>query len=189
MDKGVGWAVVCWGWNLVLCYQCMVERTREQLKYTYLHLFVHTQSKNSLADVVLLTQIRNHGGTTGCNFDIFGLCLWNRFFLVQSNGWSYSFLRKFALINEDLLFCYISFKLRQSFFDNKEILKNLLHIMDLCFQVVVKEVLLITMLTIKTYLQLITIRSKDCLQFTSIKHSFQLIMTIKITVIMISITE
>ena len=64
MDKGVGWAVVCWGWNLVLCYQCMVERTREQLKYTYLHLFVHTQSKNSLADVVLLTQIRNHGGTT-----------------------------------------------------------------------------------------------------------------------------
>ena len=61
--------------------------------------------------------------------------------------------------------------------------------MDLCFQVVVKEVLLITMLTIKTYLQLITIRSKDCLQFTSIKHSFQLIMTIKITVIMISITE
>ena len=54
---------------------CMVERTREQLKYTYLHLFVNRQSKNSLADVVLLTQIRNHGGTTGCNFDIFGLCL------------------------------------------------------------------------------------------------------------------
>ena len=61
--------------------------------------------------------------------------------------------------------------------------------MDLCFQVVVKEVLLITMLTIKTYLQLNTIRSKEYLQFTSIKHSFQLIMTIKITVIMISITE
>ena len=46
--------------------------------------------------------------------------------------------------------------------------------MDLCFQVVVKEVLLITMLTVKTYLQLISIRSKDYLQFTSIKHSFQL---------------
>ena len=57
--------------------------------------------------------------------------------------------------------------------------------MDLCFEVVVKEVLLITMLTIKTYLQLITIRSKDYLQFTSIIHSFQLIMTIKIAVIMI----
>ena len=93
------------------------------------------------------------------------------------------------MINEAFLFCYISFKIRQSFFDIKEFLKNLLHIMDLCFQVVVKEVLLITMLTIKTYLQLITIRSKDYLQFTSIKHSFQLIMTIKITVIMISITE
>ena len=51
MDKGVGWAVVCRGWNLVLCYQCMVERTREQLKYTYLHLFVNRQSKNSLADL------------------------------------------------------------------------------------------------------------------------------------------
>ena len=61
--------------------------------------------------------------------------------------------------------------------------------MDLRFQVVVKEVLLITMLTIKTYLQLISIRSKEYLQFTSIKHSFSLIMTIKITVIMISITE
>ena len=109
------------------------------------------------------------------------------FFLVQSHGWSYSFLRKCAIINEALLFCYISFKIRQSFFDIKEFLKNLLHIMDLCFQVVVKEVLLITMLTIKTYLQLITIRSKDYLQFTSIKHSFQLIMTIKITVIMIAI--
>ena len=59
--------------------------------------------------------------------------------------------------------------------------------MDLCFQVVVKEVLLITMLTVKTYLQLISIRSKDYLQFTSIKHSFQLKMTIKITVIMIAI--
>ena len=45
------------------------------LEYTYLHLFVNRQSKNSLADVVLLTQIRNHGGTTGCNFDIFGLSL------------------------------------------------------------------------------------------------------------------
>ena len=41
--------------------------------------------------------------------------------------------------------------------------------MDLCFQAVVKEVsLLITILTIKTYFQLITIRSKDYLQFTSI---------------------
>ena len=110
-------------------------------------------------------------------------------FLVQSNGWSYSFWRKFAIINEALLFCYISFKIRQSFYDIKEFLKNLLHIMDLCFQVVVKEVLLITMLTVKTYLQLISIRSKDYLQFTSIKHSFQLIMTIKITVIMMSITE
>ena len=72
-------------------------------------------------------------------------------------------------------------------FDIKEFLKNLLYIMDLCFQVVVKEVLLITMLTVKTYLQLISIRSKDYLQFTSIKYSFQLIMTIKITVIMIAI--
>ena len=35
--------------------------------------------------------------------------------------------------------------------------------MDLRFQVVVKEVLLITMLTIKTYLQLISIRSKEYL--------------------------
>ena len=61
--------------------------------------------------------------------------------------------------------------------------------MDLCFQIVVKEILLITMLTIKTYFQLITIRSKDYLQFTSIKHYFQLIMTIKVTVIMISVTE
>ena len=71
------------------------------------------------------------------------------------------------------------------FFYIKEFLKNLLHIMDLCSQVVVKEVLLIAMLTIKTYLQLITIRSKDYLQFISIKHSFQLIITIKITMIMI----
>ena len=109
-------------------------------------------------------------------------------FLVQSNGWSYSFWRKFAIINSALLFCYISFKIRQSFLTLlKEFLKNLLHIMGLCFQVVVKEVLLITMLTVKTYLQLISIRSKDYLQFTSIKHSFQLIMTIKITVIMIAI--
>ena len=60
-------------------------------------------------------------------------------------------------MNKAFLFCYISFKIRQSFFDIKEFLKKLLHIMDLCFQVVVKEVLLITMLTIKTYLQLITI--------------------------------
>ena len=59
------------------------------------------------------------------------------------------------------MFCYISFKIRQSFFDIKEFLKNLLHIMDLCFQVVVKEVLLITMQTVKTYFQLIRIRSKD----------------------------
>ena len=130
----------------------------------------------------ILRAVYLYSYTTGC------LCLWNRF-LVQSSGWSYSFLRKFAIINEAFLFCYISFKIRQSFFDIKEFLKNLLHIMDLCFQVVVKEVLLITMLTIKTYLQLITIRSKEYLQFTSIKHSFQLIMTIKITVIMMSITE
>ena len=36
----------------------------------------------------------------------------------------YSFLRKFATINEALLFCYISFKIRQSFFDIKEFLKK-----------------------------------------------------------------
>ena len=179
MDKCVGWAVVCWGWNLVFCCQCMVERTREQLKCTYLHLFVNRQSINSLADVVLSTQIRNHAGTTSCNFDIFGLCLWN-WFLVQSNGWSYSFFTKFAIINEAPLFCYVSFKIRQSCFDIKEFLKNLLHFMDLCSQV-----LLITTLTIRTYLQLITMRSKDYLQFISIKLSFQLIMTIKITMIMI----
>ena len=71
------------------------------------------------------------------------------------------------------LLCYINFKIRQSFFDIKEFLKKLLHIIDLCSQVVVKEVLLITILTIKTYLQLITIRSKDYLQFISIRHSFQ----------------
>ena len=53
----------------------MLESTKEQLKYTYLHLFVNRQSKNILADVVLLTQIRNHGATTGCNYDIFGFCL------------------------------------------------------------------------------------------------------------------
>ena len=80
---------------------------------------------------------------------------------------------------------YINFKIRQSFFDIKEFLKKLLHIIDLCSQVVVKEVLLITILTIKTYFSLITIRSKDYLQFISIKHSFQLIITIKITMIMI----
>ena len=45
------------------------------------------------------------------------------------------------------------------------------------------------MLTIKTYLQLIsiTIRSNDYLQFISIKHSFQLIMTVIVTMIMIII--
>ena len=78
---------------------------------------------------------------------------------------------------------YINFKIRQSFLDIKEFLKKLLHIIDLCSQVVVKEVLLITILTIKTYFSLITIRSKDYLQFISIKHSFQLIITIKITMI------
>ena len=45
--------------------------------------------------------------------------------------------------------------------------------MDLCFEVVVKEVLLITMLTIKTYLQLITIRSKEYLQFILINILFR----------------
>ena len=59
--------------------------------------------------------------------------------------------------------------------------------MDLCSQVVVEEVF-ITMLTIKTYLQLISIWSNDYLQFISIKHSFQLIMTIIITMIMIIIS-
>ena len=137
----------------------MVERTRKQLKYTYLHPFANRQSKNSLAEVVLLIQIRNHGGTAGCNSDIFGLCLYEAGFSVQ--------------------------KIRQSFFDIKEFLKKLLHIIDLCSQVVVKEVLLTTILTIKTYFSLITIRSKDYLQFISIKHSFQLIITIKITMIMI----
>ena len=82
---------------------------------------------------------------------------------------------------------YINFKIRQSFFDIREFLKKLLHIIDLCSQVVVKEVLLITILTIKTYFSLITIRSKDYLQFISIKHSFQLIITIKITIMIISI--
>ena len=37
---------------------------------------------------------------------------------------SYSFLREFAIINEALLFCYITFKVRQSFFDIKEFLKK-----------------------------------------------------------------
>ena len=83
------------------------------------------------------------------------------------------------------LLCYINFKIRQSFFDIKKFVKKLLHIIDLCSQVVVKEVLLITILTIKTYLSLITIRSKDYLEFISIKHSFQLIITMKITRIMI----
>ena len=45
------------------------------IKVHFMHLFVNRQSKNSLADVVLLIQIRNHGGTTDRNFDIFGLCL------------------------------------------------------------------------------------------------------------------
>ena len=88
-------------------------------------------------------------------------------------------------VNEALLFCYITFKIRQSFFDIKEFLKNLLHIMDLCFRLSLKKYYWQQCLTIKTYLELITIRSKDYLQFTSTKHSFQLIMTIKITVIMI----
>ena len=62
--------------------------------------------------------------------------------------------------------------------------------MDLCSQAVVEELLLITMLTIITYLQLIsiTIRSNDYLQFISIKHSFQLIMTVIVTMIMIIIS-
>ena len=94
-------------------------------------------------------------------------------FLAQSSGWSYSFLRKFAIINEAFLFCYISFKIRQSFFDIKEFFKKFASYMDLCFEVVVKEVLLITMLTIKTYLQLITIRSKEYLQFISINILFR----------------
>ena len=63
-------------------------------------------------------------------------------FLFQFNVWSYNFLRKFAIRNEALLFCYVRFKIRQSFFDIKGFLKNLLHIMDLSFQVVRKEVLL-----------------------------------------------
>ena len=91
------------------------------------------------------------------------------------------------------LLCCINFKIRQYFFDVKEFLQKLLHIIDLCSQVVVKEVLLITILTIRTYFSLITIRSKDYLQFISIKtfrlnilfSSFQLIITIKITMIMI----
>ena len=60
----------------------MVESTREQLKYTYLHVFDNRKSKTSLADVELLTQSRNHGGTTGCNFDI----AYETDFSVQSNG-------------------------------------------------------------------------------------------------------
>ena len=50
------------------------------------------------------------------------------------------------MINEALLFCYISFKIRQSFFDIKEFFKKFASYLDLCFEVVVKEVLLITML-------------------------------------------
>ena len=48
------------------------------------------------------------------------------------------------------MFSSISFKRRQSFFDIEEFLKHVLHFMDLGFQVVVKEVLLITMLNMKT---------------------------------------
>ena len=62
--------------------------------------------------------------------------------------------------------------------------------MDLCSQAVVEELLLITMLTFKTYLQLIsiTIQSNNYLQFISMKHSFQLIMTVIVTMIMIIIS-
>ena len=42
-------------WFYVTNVYMVERRTREQLKYTYLHLFVNRQSKNSLADVVLLT--------------------------------------------------------------------------------------------------------------------------------------
>ena len=152
----------------------------------HLHLFVNRKSKNSLVDVVLLTQIRNHGNNTGCNFDIFDLCLWNRFF-SWIQWMKLQFLEKICYNKQGSFVLLHRFWDTSVLFDIKEFLKKLLHIMDLCFQVVVKEVLLITMLTVKTYLQLISIRSKDYLQFTSIKHSFQLIMTIKITVIMISI--
>ena len=165
----------------------MVERrTKEQLKYTYLHLFVNRQSKNSLVDVVLLTQIRIHGNNTGYNFDIFGLCLWNRF-CTWIQWMKLQFLEKICYNKRGSFVLLHKFWDTSVLFDIKEFLKNLLHIMDLCFQVVVKEVLLITMLTVKTYLQLISIRSKDYWQSTSIKHSFLLIMTIKITVIMIAI--
>ena len=69
------------------------------------------------------------------------------------------FLEQFSIINDAPLFCYVSFKIRfKSFFDIKKFLKVFFRIMDLSSQVVVEEVLLITMLTIKTYLQLITIR-------------------------------
>ena len=126
MDKGVGWAVVCWGWNLVLCYQCMVERTREQLKYTYLHLFVNRQSKNSLADLCYWLRLEIMVALQAAILTFLAFAYeTDSFFLVQSHGWSYSFLRKFAIINEALLFCYISFKIRQSFFDNKEFLKKI----------------------------------------------------------------
>ena len=98
------------------------------------------------------------------------------------------FLEQFAIINEAPLFGYISFKIRfKTFFDIKEFLILFVHIMDLCSQVVVEEVF-ITMLIIKTYLQLISIRSNDYLQFISIKHSFKLIMTIIITMIMIIVS-
>ena len=96
----------------------MVERTREQLKYTYLHLFVNRQSKNSLADVVLLTQIRNHGGT----FTFLAFAYETDFF-SPIQWMNLQFPKKIAMINEALLFCY-SFEIRQSFFDNKEFLKK-----------------------------------------------------------------
>ena len=58
----------------------------EEAIKVHLLALVNRQSKNSLAEVVLLIQIRNHGGTAGCNFDIFGLCLYEADFSVQSNG-------------------------------------------------------------------------------------------------------
>ena len=61
-------------------------KDEEAIKVHLLSPFVNRQSKNSLAEVVLLIQIRNHGGTAGCNFDIFGLCLYEADFSVQSNG-------------------------------------------------------------------------------------------------------
>ena len=80
----MGWAVVC----LELGFMLPMYGGKDEgaIKVHFMHLFVNRQSKNSLADFVLLTQIRNHGGTTSCNFDIFGLCLWNRYFSsIQSD--------------------------------------------------------------------------------------------------------